>query len=306
MRSAGNSLVKLRFRLPNGPIWLVFLLIFFNACSTDPVLVDSRFQHEIYVLALLSNAAAHQSVRVQRTGALTQPPQAVEDATVSIRDSRATYRLSHVGGGLYRDVETPIPIRAGETYFLQINLPGQETIRAQTTVPQQFQILIFPAADTLVLQKEIDPSGLLRYSAPLNISWSPNQAILTRLRETIFYSQSQDRYYDDCYSVSSGRTLRQDFLLRTGSSADDRPLKARFYVTQLDSIFAAYTFLNSYNCFDLDIDENPKNERAMYLLNWRQRIDKEHVDVFNVQGAKGVFGSVWVDSVQVYFKLEGN
>ncbi|RME02063.1 MAG: DUF4249 family protein [Calditrichaeota bacterium] len=298
MRYPSKSLWQLFTRRLKDALVFFPTLLFLFSCSTDPVVVDDRLQGQIYVLGLLSNAAPHQTIRLESVAVIGQPAP-VENANVSVSDSFTTYNFKHIGHGLYQDLPTQIPIRPGATYHLRVQVPGHEPIFAETRMPHRFSILSPAKDDTVVLRKQAEPNYTYYFNT-VEVAWQRRDGWLSRVREVVFNTAGKEDFYYDCYSAEETLPLQQNFWPDPHQPGQGLPTKARFFISQLDSAFSIYNLVSSSGCVRLPDDPVQQDRFDKLLLDLRQRYQPDQI---NVRGAAGIFGAVLIDSVEVAFKI---
>ncbi|MFQ5628655.1 MAG: DUF4249 family protein [bacterium] len=276
-------------------------LLLLTACSTDPIIVDENLEGDLFVLGILSTAAPQQEVRIFKSQPLIQAKD-IDNAEVIVTTRSATYRLEHTGDGIYRDTQETIPINQGETYFLTVQIPGDESITAQTTVPSGLEIREPAPTDTLFLRQ--DSLYDFIFSGQFDIAWrkAANGWINNYFHKTVTNSE-----WSSQYSVC----LLQDSTFRDEVGYTDyapyRLLGLKIFVSQSDSALSTYSLIQDYYAFTCnefrDLQDSEGYEEFFRLRNDLRR---KHADgAVNVQGAKGVFGSVVVDSVEIAVRIEG-
>ncbi|MFQ5633606.1 MAG: DUF4249 family protein [bacterium] len=278
-----------------------FLLLLCSRCSTDPIIVDDNLKGDLYVLGILSTGAPYQEVRIFESRPLLQA-KGIDNAEVAITSQAATYRLNHIGDGVYRDMGEKIPVLSGASYSLHIQIPEHEKITAQTTVPQALAILAPSNGDTLFL--EPDSMSDQYFQGQVFCSWEKATGAWI---SQYFHKTVTNNEWSSNYSVclAHGSTFQSSIGYHRLARYELRALK--IFISQSDSVLSTYSLIQDFyaftcNGFD-DLRDSESYETFFRLRNdLRQKYPNETV---NVQGAKGVFGSVVVDSVEIAIKIRG-
>ncbi len=243
-------------------IWLV------AACSQNPVIEGDL--NEIMVRAILSPDFNRQSILVVEGKNLVliseipaeQIEQPLKNARVVVRGADQEILFSEVSPGLYQDVQMPLKVIPGQTYYLEITDKRGRIVRGHTTVPASFHII--SPKDGLVVRDGDrvlfiwEPSvGAMSYHIRLVV---PECARIPGRPATILvgganFNESRD-------SVPVRMFFRCDTIMQ----------KQQFKVIALDSAYSLYNFQTG----------------QPFLVNFK-----------NLDNALGLFGSMVSDSVTI-------
>ncbi len=124
-------------------------LLLAAAGCVQPVEIAPPEEREVFVKCILEKGATHQQVLLLYSGGIGEDQfEPVTNAAVTING----HKFENLGDGLYDRLMEP---RSGETYTLQVDIPGRERLEATTTMPGYFafqSIMIPPEERT----KEIE------------------------------------------------------------------------------------------------------------------------------------------------------
>lgn len=285
----------MRAHWPFGKLLLAAILTLQIACDDTPVFVgDQDPENELYVLAVLSPLMPAQEILIEhvRPFGFNRP---VTDATVSIRRGDIRYSFEHIGDGRYSDVHERLPVLQGATYYLKIDIPGVAPISASTTVPHGFRILSPIPEDTLTLT-----SSYLRsvYDGRMVVALQGGvNGWLTRVQPTLAMPPIRGSNWGGCLVIGDTSYQRISYSKEVG------PPPARFSLlaSQSDSMFSIYTILNAPTCFEFATDIRAERAFTLAVNRWRRNHRNQY---FNIVNARGVFGSLAIDSVSVPVKLK--
>lgn len=287
----------MRVHWSNGKLLVAATLLIHIACDDTPVYVgDQDAESGLYVLAVLSPVAPAQEILIEHVRPLgfNQP---VTNATVSIRRNDTYYQFEHVGDGRYSDIRQRLPVLPGETYHLRADIPGLAPISASTTVPHGFRIMS-PAPDDTVTFTPTIIGGI--YDARLTVAMQGGtNGWLTRVQPTSTLPQLRGSNRGGCLVIGDTSYQRISFYEELGSL----PLRISFLASKSDSMFSIYTILNSLTCFEFATDIRTERAFTLALNRWRRNHRNQY---FNIVNARGVFGSLAVDSISVPVKLNAS
>ena len=107
-------------------------LLLAAAGCVQPVEIVPPEEREVFVKCILEKGATHQQVLLLYSGGIGEDQfEPVTNATVTING----HKFENLGEGLYERHMEP---RDGETYTLQVDIPGRERLEATTTMPGYF------------------------------------------------------------------------------------------------------------------------------------------------------------------------
>lgn len=102
------------------------------AGCVQPVEITPPAEREVFVKCILEKGATHQQVLLLYSGGIGENQfEPVTNATVTING----HKFENLGEGLY---ERHLEPRDGETYTLQVSIPGRDMLEATTTMPRFF------------------------------------------------------------------------------------------------------------------------------------------------------------------------
>ena len=102
------------------------------AGCVQPVEITPPDEREVFVKCILEKGATHQQVLLLYSGGIGEDQfEPVTNAAVTING----HKFENLGDGLYDRHMEP---RDGETYTLQVDIPGRERLEATTTMPGYF------------------------------------------------------------------------------------------------------------------------------------------------------------------------
>lgn len=108
---------------------VVGLLLAATGC-VQPVEIAPPEEREVFVKCILEKGATHQQVLLLYSGGIGEDQfEPVTNAAVTING----HKFENLGDGLYDRLMEP---RSGETYTLQVEIPGRERLEATTRMPQ--------------------------------------------------------------------------------------------------------------------------------------------------------------------------
>lgn len=110
---------------------VVGLLLTATRC-VQPVEIAPPEEREVFVKCILEKGATHQQVLLLYSGGIGEDQfEPVTNAAVTING----HKFENLGDGLYDRHMEP---RDGETYTLQVSIPGRDMLEATTTMPRYF------------------------------------------------------------------------------------------------------------------------------------------------------------------------
>jgi biopolymer transport protein ExbD len=119
----------------------LFILTFFSltACQTELSVLDIPNENKLVVQSFISPQDTLLSVRVSNTNAIigqvTKEFKTVSNAVVTIGNGTKNISLPYDKEGYYRVSSKQLAIKAGQTYFLQVNTPDGRSVSAECTIP---------------------------------------------------------------------------------------------------------------------------------------------------------------------------
>lgn len=112
-------------------------------------------------------------------------------AKVFIKDEQGnSVELQHTGGGLYRNMNNELAIKALRVYYLTVQYNGTKTYHGETTIPGEFEITNVSEGDTIAMPKSDDRF----YETLLRVTWTPSKSCF-------FYRAVKQRDYFDFLTI---------------------------------------------------------------------------------------------------------
>ena len=275
---------------------VLFVIVSFlisSSCSLEPVVIEPETLGEYFVFCTLTPTLEEQELLLGKT-VPENLPVPIANARVIISDDTHSVKLSHVGSGVYRDVDRLLKIRAGIKYSLNIALSHGKTILGETIIPGDFEIIFPSKGDTInhFLTSKLDTSLLC------HVRWTQSKAA----KFYTLYLEINDKNITSTFINTFRNTAIIPELWPILSTPDsltgEEIVSARLWVFARDSTF--HFIPQGRHFLDFFTDYTEEELQEFYNNSFRQ-FNRERT---NLKGAIGAFCGISSASTEICLKIE--